>query len=87
MTHPAAATLATGVKLASAARSTNEADWGSDRQIDAQNAFFDFVMDHISEEAWRDLEDYCLKATSEEMLEEGMMALTKALSREVAKNP
>ncbi|MGY3582186.1 hypothetical protein ACVIGB_000889 [Bradyrhizobium sp. USDA 4341] len=53
---------------------TSEAkdDWGSDRQIDAQNLFFNELEKILPEDRFAELEGYCLKATTEEMLEEAL---------------
>jgi hypothetical protein len=47
-------------------------DWGSQRQIDAQNLFFNELEQILPEDRFVELEGYCLKATTEEMLEEGL---------------
>jgi hypothetical protein len=47
-------------------------DWGSARQIDAQNAFTDAVVDLLTPEEVNAYDDYCLKATVDEIVEEGL---------------
>lgn len=59
-------------EMAIAARPINESDWGSDRQIEAQNAFFEFVEEHFPEIMSNEFEAFCLKATSEEMINEAI---------------
>jgi hypothetical protein len=54
--------------LAQAALPTSDDDWGSDRQIDAENFFFDEVCRELSNEGIIELEDYSLKATTEERI-------------------
>jgi hypothetical protein len=55
-------------------------DWGSKRQIDAQNRFTDAVIDVLSPEAAIAYDDYCLKATTEEIIEEGLRLVKAALA-------
>jgi hypothetical protein len=68
--------MATLVELGAAARPINDVDWGSDRQITAQNRFFDRVYQCLTEtgEAAKiaQLDAYCHKATTNEMIDEGM---------------
>lgn len=52
--------------LASAARPIDESDYGSERQIAAQNRFYDAIMNRLSAEANESLDSYCLKATTDE---------------------
>jgi hypothetical protein len=47
-------------------------DSGSKRQIDAQNEFTDAVIDLLTTEEANAYDDYCLKATVEEIVEEGL---------------
>lgn len=54
--------------LAFAARPYSDSDWGSDQQIDAENAFFDAVCRELDNAAIIELEDYALKATTEEKI-------------------
>lgn len=61
-------------RLAALARPTSEEDWGSDRQIDAQNAFFDAVQSRVCSTLFEQLTIYCLKATSDEMIDAGLRA-------------
>ena len=62
------------LELAQAALPTDESDWGSDRQIDAENAFGDAVERILGtgSAAFRDWEQYALKATTEEMVAEAL---------------
>lgn len=58
--------------MAKAARPTEDDDWGSEPQIAAQNAFFDKVQTVIPANEFRALERYCHKATTDEMIDEGL---------------
>lgn len=60
--------------LATAARPLNEADWGTERQINALNAFHEAIRD-----AWPQLfpeggefDSFCLKATDDEQVLEAL---------------
>lgn len=63
------------IDLANAARPTDDDDWGSERQIAAQNAFFIAVENEVSEADFSSLEDYCMKATVDEMVDEALRIL------------
>lgn len=66
-------TVAQLQELATAARPTNDQDWGSERQLDAENAFFDaFARAGFGSPAF---DAFCLKATSEEMIDEALRIL------------
>ena len=58
--------------LAQAARPTSDDDWGSERQIDAENAFFAAAGD-----LGADFEQFALKATSDEAIDEALRILAK----------
>lgn len=62
-------------QLAQAARPITDDDWGSDRQIEAENAFFDYVKTQLPVPLWDELEAYCLKATTDEMVDEALRLL------------
>jgi hypothetical protein len=47
-------------------------DWGSERQIDAQNEFTDAVKAIVTPEAWDAYDSYCHKANVDEMVDEGI---------------
>jgi hypothetical protein len=47
-------------------------DWGSARQVDAQNEFTDAVIALLTPEEIAAYDDYCLKATVKEIIEEGL---------------
>lgn len=47
-------------------------DWGSERQIEAQNLFFQELEQVLPADQFGELEKWCLKATTEEMLDEGL---------------
>jgi len=58
--------------LATAARPVNDNDWGSDRQIAAENKFFRAVKATLTPAEFYELEGYCLKATTDEMIDEAL---------------
>jgi len=58
--------------LAQTARPINDDDWGSERQITAENAFFLYVEKQMHPSAFSELEDYCLKATTDEMIDQAI---------------
>lgn len=58
--------------LALAARPTSELDYGSQRQEDAFNAFFAAAEDVIPGKQFAAFEEYCLKATTEEAIDEAL---------------
>jgi hypothetical protein len=47
-------------------------DYGSDRQVGAQNLFFNELQKVLPAKEFAELEEWCLKATTEEMLDEGL---------------
>jgi hypothetical protein len=59
--------------LANDARPIDDADWGSDRQIAAENKLFAFVRTLLSEAEFEKLQVFCLKATTEEMIDEALL--------------
>jgi len=59
-------------KLAQAARPLDQADWGSERQVTAQNTFFEYVESHMHPLAFAELEDFALKATTDEMIDQAI---------------
>lgn len=68
------------VELADAARPTSDDDWGSERQIAAENAFFAAIGPNETEDnpnsvLGQDFYRWCLKATSEEMIDEALRRL------------
>lgn len=68
-------TLAQLELLAAAARPSSEWDWGTQRQIRAENRFHDALETVLSAATSQTIDDYynfCLKATSEEQIDEGM---------------
>ena len=60
--------------LAAAAKPLNDGDRGSERHTEAQNAFFAAVQDMVSEEVFKGLQNYCLNATPNEIIEAGLQA-------------
>jgi hypothetical protein len=63
--------------LADQARCINDDDWGSPRQIAAENIFFDRIRELISAEEFEQLETYCLKATTDEMIDEALKLVAR----------
>jgi hypothetical protein len=61
--------------LAREARPLDDDEWGSERQTQAQDAFFNFVKAHMHPRAYEDLEMWCLKATTDEMIDEATRRL------------
>lgn len=61
-------------QLAEAAKPLDDDEWGSPRQVAAQNLFFDTIADMVSEEVFDGLSNYCLKADVYEMIEAGLQA-------------
>lgn len=68
--------------LAKKAYCINDDDWGTERQIEAENAFFAAVKAKLPAPVFEKLEGYCLKATSDEMIEEAMRLLGLPAERE-----
>jgi len=62
-------------KLAQAARPINQSDWGSERQVAAQNEFFEYVEKQMHPVAFAELEEFALKATTDEMIDEAIKRL------------
>jgi hypothetical protein len=59
-------------EMAQAAIPHDDADWGSERQVAAQNAFFNRVERLLVSYEFAELEHYCNKATTEEMIAEAL---------------
>jgi hypothetical protein len=63
-------------QLAAVARPINDDDYGSDRQVDAENDFFDALDQHLAgkltEVEMDDFDAFCLKATADERIDEGL---------------
>jgi len=47
-------------------------EWGSGRQVDAENLFCSELRDVLNDDKWWDFERYALKATTEEMINYGL---------------
>jgi len=78
--HPNEEKLARLAELANDAKPLNDNEWGSERQIDAQNRFFDYIEKLIPAGKFSELEDYCNKATTDEMIAEGLRIAREALA-------
>lgn len=63
------------VKLAQEARPINYEDYGSERQIDAFNAFTIKMEQILSKEDFELFEDYSMKATTDELVDYGLLLL------------
>jgi len=63
-------------QLAAAARPTNDDDYGTERQINAENNFFayldEYLGDKLTEAEHEEFTDYCTKATTDERITEGL---------------
>jgi hypothetical protein len=59
-------------QLAAAARPRDFNDWCSGRQIAAQNTFCDALKVVLTAEQFEAFEAFCLKATPDEMIDEGL---------------
>ena len=72
-------------ELAAAARPINDADYGTDRQINAENDFFDALDLHLTGKLTRDeteaFDAFCLKATTDERISEGLRLAAIAAAR------
>ena len=53
-------------------------EWGTEEQINAENSFFEMLRDDfgVDTEDGGDLSNYCLKATTQEMIEAGIAAIS-----------
>jgi hypothetical protein len=69
-------------RMADDARPQSDAEWGSERQVSAENSFFREVEAILPPTEFRALEDYCLKATSDERIDEAMLKVAEHYSRE-----
>jgi hypothetical protein len=65
--------------LANAACPTSHSDWGSERQVEAQNEFFLAVEKILTDDEFEKLESYCLKASTEEMIDSAMLRVSENL--------
>jgi hypothetical protein len=59
-------------QLAIAARPRDFNDWCSERQTAAQNAFCDALKTILTPNQFDAFEAFCLKATTDEMIDEGL---------------
>jgi hypothetical protein len=57
------------IQLARTARPINDADWGSARQVAAENQFFASIKPLISASDWDELETFALRATTDERID------------------
>jgi hypothetical protein len=71
-------TIDTLREMAKAARPVSDSEWGSDRQITAENKFCAALERYLKPAGWEHFEDYALKATTEEMLDCGLMLAARA---------
>lgn len=72
MTYIDQATLAEIKELASIARPLDDDEDSTDRQIDAENAFFERVEEVLPPDVMNKLSHYCLKATTDERIDEAL---------------
>lgn len=71
-------TIDTLREMAKDARPVSDSEWGSDRQITAENKFCAALERYLKPAGWDHFEDYALKATTEEMLDCGLMLAARA---------
>ena len=64
-------TLAALAALAEAARPIDDDDYGSDRQVEAENALFDIIERIVPASIFEEFQNFCLKATTAERIEFG----------------
>jgi hypothetical protein len=60
-------------ELAAEARPKDDAEWGSERQIAAENKFFEKFHEAMGDTP--DFDRWCLKATTDEMIDEALRLL------------
>lgn len=65
--------LATIEALAQAARPINDDDWGSERQVGAEDKFLELTEEWLTAKQLGDWADYALKATTDEWIDYGLM--------------
>jgi hypothetical protein len=70
-------TLADFKALAQPAYPLSDDDWGSERQIDAENAFFERMERELPQLFTQEFEYWMLKATTEERLDEALARIAK----------
>ena len=68
-------TIAEIVELARAARPIDEEDWGSPRQIEAENVFLAAIEARLPIRKLGNLYDYSLKATTDQWIDEALRLL------------
>jgi len=54
-------------KLLKLEKTSREEEWGSEKQIEAQNSFFEMIEELTTTEEMERISEYALKATTEEM--------------------
>lgn len=69
--------------MAQDARALDDEDWGSERQMAAENAFFFATTPWLGDEH-SEFAAWCLKATTDEMLDEGLKRLRRAAENQVS---
>jgi hypothetical protein len=65
-------------ELAIAARPRDNADWGTERQITAETQFFDRVRALLTDDEFASVEDYALKATTDERIDHALQLVRAA---------
>jgi len=76
--------IAVAHALGAAADDRDGEDWGSERQIEAQNKFFIYVEQLVEKDEFEEIETYCLKATTPEMINKALMHVNRiGLTNEV----
>lgn len=73
MSEKAIPEIACITRAAAEARPQGEDDWGSERQVETENRFFDMVCAYLGERAFMaDIEPFAIKATTEERLDHAL---------------
>lgn len=68
--------------LAAKARCEDNDEWGSERQVEAQNNFGSAVEKILPAEEWEKYEDWCARATTDEMIDFGQqLAVAELLKK------
>jgi hypothetical protein len=67
----------TALHLAKLAMPINDDDWGTDRQINAENELYAFVEKHWPNMMDAGFETWCLKASSDEIIYELMCKISE----------
>ena len=70
-------------RLAKLARPANDTDWGSERQITAENDFYIEVEKHLTPDQMQEFEAFSLKATADERITEALKLFAENREKEI----